>query len=495
MREFTSRRTAANAAAAAFQVLIVSGTLLISYRAAIVSSGADALGIYSLMLAVAGLAQAASLGSAIGTPRHVAALLGAKDLAALRGTLNTGLAVALLGPLIPALALLIGATLYADQMSSAEHQVVVRSLIPWMAAVAVIVPVSATTQAFVDGLNRTTSRAAVAVFAALAYLVTSLALIPHHGVAGLAAATVAQHVTATSACLVIARRSTAGILAPEWLSGEETRRQLRFNAGLQLLTLPTLAFDPVAKTLVAHSSGAAYVAVYEIASRLMVQTNNVLISANQALLPLLTFRGATSRISQRSFVVPFTGLGWMSVTAFGSVTVSLPFFSSLLLPDYPEAVAYAGCALSLAWLTNTLAGPGYFLAIALGRVRATIVANFMALGMIVVLGSLTLRLGFTVPVVLCVAFAANFAIVTRNAVRELQLSPADLVDAASLVQAAAVAAAAAVVMSLWLNGAPALVATGLGLVLILAASCFTIRRTPLLGAVTGALRARSVASA
>lgn len=482
MRQYSSNRSVINAVAASAQVLLVSTALFLSYSTAIRTSGTAALGIYSLMLSFSALAQAASLGAAIGAPRHIADLVGSRRQSHLLGSLNLSILMAIAGPAVSAALLVSGFNLYSGSMPAGTGRETVRALAPWVGGIAVLVPVSATLQGIVDGLNRASQRALAAIAAAGAYLAVAQIAIPRIGIVGLAIATVVQHTVTIGICGTIAYRATATSGSRRWLPRDSLVEHFQFNLRMQLLTLPTIAFDPTAKLFVAQGAGVSYVAVYEVASRLMQQTNNLLLSANQTLVPLLTFRAARKALDRtNSFLVPFSSLAWLGLTSFGLVLACVPVFGDFLLPRFPVSFAYASTALAIAWFANTMSGPGYFLAVALGQLRTSLFANYFSL-LIIVAGGTAAALstaGFLMPVVLAVAFSLNSLIITRQALRRSGLTGKNLVNRATSTQAVATALGYVAALALWRNGVGAAWATSAGAATILAGAAATFRHTRL----------------
>lgn len=418
MQQFSRRGTTINAAMAGGQVIFLGAAIFFSYYTAIKFSGTQALGLYSVMLSISVIVQIASLGVASGAPRHVATSVGAGRLTQVPAIMALSVALAVAGPLLASGALFAGLYTYWATRTPGAITELGSSLVPWIAIGAGLVPLSATMQGLVDGLGLASQRALSVTAGAIAYLVAAQFAIPRHGVIGLAWAMLFQHTVTIVACAAICARSLPRIRSWEKLSRQSALGQVRFNSRLQVLTLPTMAFDPVTKLLVGHGAGLSYVAMYDIANRLMQQANTVLLSANQTIVPFMAFREAMSALNRRQSFFRILGImTWLSITTFALAMVVTPMLAEVMFPGMRTTFVLTALILAVAWIANTLAGPGYFMALAMGDVRGVTVANYLTLLVLTTLGavvSLTGQ-GRWLSVVVAVSFIINSAMINKYA--------------------------------------------------------------------------------
>lgn len=387
------RRSVVNGLLAALQVLVVSISIFMSYRLVIRAAGADQFGLFSLMYAISTVVQIGALGAASGAARHVADLIGRGSASSVSKVAALSLATTTLGGVVVAGVLypLIG--LYADHLSSAAQTSLALELRPLVLLAALTVSFAATTQALVDGLHRAYLRAVIAMVGAVVYLGVVAITASDVGIKSLPIAVVAQQLLSATASLAVfffylkrANRAGHAGSPPKLL-----RAALGYNARLQFLTLPTLGIDPLVKIALERFAGLHFVALYEIANRLMQQSNAIVISAGQTLIPRFSHHAANGSLQMRdSFVHASRTIGGLSVLVFIGATTSLPLVGLLVVGDDPTQFIQLGLILAVGWLANCLSSPGYFLAISVGDFRANTRANY---GMAIVLAPLCLAGG------------------------------------------------------------------------------------------------------
>jgi O-antigen/teichoic acid export membrane protein len=385
---YSSRRTLRNGALSAAQVVVVGATLLLAYRLALTEVTREEFGLYATLFAVGTLTQVGTLGFAGGAARHMARAVGEGDLAARLQVVAVSVAVSLAGSLVVAAVLLGGLEVYGSGLDPALAEVASR-LVPAVVAAALVTPVSTAVQGLADGLGQAHVRSLVVIVASVVFYVVVAVTLSGHGVVSLAWAALAQQSLVVLALLGLVLRDCRPSRATWHWSSVRWREMRAFNLKFQLMTLPALALEPLAKLLLGAFAGFSAVATYEVVNRLMQQVNAVILAANQAVVPLVAFRSASGDLQDAAVFRQLFQAAWaLCVTAFAAALIILAPLGLFVFGEADPALLGFGVVLCLGWLANALAGPAYFVSVTTNRFTANVVANYLMVATPAVLGTL-----------------------------------------------------------------------------------------------------------
>jgi O-antigen/teichoic acid export membrane protein len=210
----------------------------------------------------------------------------------------------------------------------------------------------------------------------------------------------------------------------------DARAVLRYNLKIYVLTVPTLAYEPLVKALLNVFAGLSAVAYYEIANRLLQQVNAIVLAANQAIVPLVAVRAATGRLLvDQAFTRTVRLVTSLTVLAFAGALVCLPLVQRFVFGPGVTAVVGYGAILALGWVANALCGPAYFIGVTVDNFLVNVTTNYLILVVIGVGGPLLGNVSGGAG--LAVSVAAGF--VAASTIVNVQFVRAYHVDAAHII--------------------------------------------------------------
>lgn len=385
---YSSRRTLRNGALSAAQVVVVGATLLLAYRLALTEVTREEFGLYATLFAIGTLTQIGTIGFAGGAARHMAKAVGEDDTAARLQVAATSVGVSLVGSLVVAAALLAGLEVYGASLDP-DLAAAASSLVPAVVAAALVTPVSTAVQGLADGLGQAHVRSAVVIVASLVFYGVVAVTLDGHGVVSLAwAALVQQSLVVVVLLALVLRECRPSRTTWRW-APSRWREMRAFNLKLQLMTLPALALEPLAKLLLGAFAGFSAVATYEVVNRLMQQVNAVILAANQAVVPLVAYRSASGGLEDVTVFRQLFRAAWtLCVTAFAAALIVLAPLGEFVFGETDPALVGFGVVLCLGWLANALSGPAYFISVTTDNFTANVVANYLMVAVPAVLGTL-----------------------------------------------------------------------------------------------------------
>lgn len=377
-----------NALFAAGQAIIVIICLFIAYRLVIQHAGLERFGVWSLLIAGASVARVGDVSGAGALARFVATspaddadhradLVHTVMLTSLALNTTLGLALWLAAPLT--LPLFIPAAYLADA----------ELLVPYVIASLVLGSLAVAATSGLDGAQRADQRAVVVAGASIAFVVACAALVPSLGVVGFGIAQLVQQVLLLLLGFAVLRRHIPGLtwLPRRWRRDvfvETTGYALKLN-GISVLGL---MFEPLAKLAFNHAGGPALVALYELASRLVLQVRSLVVAASTPLVPAFAARPGAADARFRELVERAMRVACLAAVGITIATlVGAPVMSLLVLGRLAPDLLVMNAALTAGWAINVLSMPFYFAAQGQGILRWNF-ASHTAIAVSVLLGAL-----------------------------------------------------------------------------------------------------------
>lgn len=365
------RQIVLNAVTTSGQIACNAAILFFLYRFLVRAIGLDGLGIWSLVLATTSVVALANQGFSTSIVKFVAKYVAREssdDVSALVQTaelsLGIALAIVLLG-LYPiakwALALVL----------PHSNVVAAYAILPYAVASLWINVTGSVLQAGLAGHELITECNYVDLGGSALYLLLSFALVPAHGLLGLGYAQLAQAAVCFLALWVLLKRRIPLLpILPRTWSRTLFREMAAYGAHFQLITVSQSVREPITKALLTKFGGLGMTGSYDLASRLVVTVRELLVQANQVLIP--TISGLRERdpavvpdIYEKSYRLIF----YLGVPAFASVVIVSPLVSVIWLGRYEPVFMEFVALLAIGWLVNVLSNPAYVVDLATGALR------------------------------------------------------------------------------------------------------------------------------
>lgn len=360
-----------NAITTSIQVLASAAILFFLYRFLIRALGMERLGIWSLVLATTSIVALAHQGFSTSITKYVAkyaARESASEVSLLIQTAVLSAAVcvgAIALGLYPvarfALALVVPRAAVAEAFAILPFAL----LSLWCNVMQGIL------QAGLAGHQWITVCNYLELGGSLSYLLLAFALVPAHGLSGLAFAQAFQAAVFVAITWALLRHkvSRLPVLPFRW-SRRLFREIAAYGLQFQFITASQSLREPVTKALIAKFGGLAMTGFYDLASRWVVTCREFLVQADQVLIPTVSHLQEREpetlpALYRESYRLVF----FLAVPAFAAVAVLSPVVSRVWIGHYEPIFVEFVAMLALAWLVNVLANPAYVLDLGTGDLR------------------------------------------------------------------------------------------------------------------------------
>lgn len=376
------RQIVLNAVTTSAQIACNAAILFFLYRFLVRTIGLDSLGIWSLVLATTSVVALANQGFSTSIVKFVAKYASresSNEVSALVQTAELSLGVALgliLMGLYPAAKWALALVLPDSSVAAAY------AILPYAVASLWINVTGSVLQAGLAGHELITECNYVDLGGSALYLVLSFALVPRDGLLGLGYAQLSQAAVCFMALWILLRRRVPLLpMLPRTWDRSLFREMAGYGAHFQLITVSQSIREPVTKALLTKFGGLGMTGLYDLASRLVVTTREILIQANQVLIPTVAgLQESDPAVIPAIYEKSYRLIFYLAVPAFTCIVIASPLVSLVWLGRYESVFIEIVAMLAAAWLVNALSNPAYVVDLATGALRwVTIGCMFTAI--------------------------------------------------------------------------------------------------------------------
>ena len=327
------------------QSMVAILTTLISYRIVIAYHGQEQLGLWGLLTGIAAVSRVMDFSG--GTlPRFVS--LASKDE-------NPALVADFVDTTAIALFVFYGAIILVAWLpfrwmiqTTVESGYVDLGLtvMPYMLVSVLVTVISSSMASALDGLMRADLRAKVMIGGLLLQLLWNFILIPRYGIIGLAIAQLIQFVTLFWVCRLLLKARIPGLtwLPLRW-SRTCFRQSLGYGLQMQAVSLSASFIEPAIRLFVNAFGGLSFVALYDIANKIIIQVRVLAASAISPTVPVFA-AAETAALEDRVTIIAKANrltIFLASVLIFGASAVA-PFVGYFMLGHFEPLFVYL-CAI------------------------------------------------------------------------------------------------------------------------------------------------------
>ena len=360
-----------NAATTFGQVIGSAAVLFFLYRFLIRSVGVERLGIWSLVLATTSIVTLANQGFSTSIVKFVAkyaARESREDVSALLQTalISVGLAVAVISlALYPIAKWLLGIILPHASIAEAI------AILPFAIASLWINLIESVLQAGLAGHELITQCNYIELGGSFLYLFAAFAFVPRHGLLGLAySQAVVATVCVVATWLLLRRRIPQLPFFPRRWNRALFVEMAGYGFHFQFITASQALREPVTKALLTKFGGLAMTGFYDMASRWVVTFRELIVQANQVLVPTVSSLQESDPDSipllyRESYRLVF----FLAIPAFALLTGLSPLVSVLWIGHSEPIFVTFVALLAAGWLVNILSNPAYVMDLGTGALK------------------------------------------------------------------------------------------------------------------------------
>jgi O-antigen/teichoic acid export membrane protein len=375
------------------QVIASAATLFFLYRFLIRTIGIERLGIWSLVLATTSVITLANQGFSASIVKFVAKYAAREKPGDVSLLIQTAVISVALALAVVSAGLYPGARWILKVVLPSKNLAEAYAILPFALASLWINILEGVLQAGLAGHQLIAQCNYLEFAASISYLLLAFLLVPAHGLLGLAYAQVVQSAALLIVTWFLLRNRVAGLpLFPRRWNLALFRELAAYGLHFQFITASQALREPVTKALLAKFSGLALTGFYDLASRWVVTFRELIVQANQVLVPTISHLqerdpDSIPAVYRESYRLVF----FLAVPAFASLTVLSPLVSRIWIGRYEPVFVEFVAILAVGWLINVLSNPAYVVDLGTGALRwvsvGCIVTAILNLGLGILAGS------------------------------------------------------------------------------------------------------------
>ena len=359
-----------NVSSAAGQNVVQTAVFFVLYRYLVDRLGIEQFGIWSVVLATASAARITELGLAGSVTRFVASYRSQGDLegaGVIVQTAAVSLAVLLaivVGGLYPVFLYCLPLVLPPSALEQGRGILPFALMSMWCGALAGVF------QGGLDGCLRSDLRAGLVIASTFVFVGMVVAGVPAYGLLALAVAQVAQGVfLVISGWLILRHVLGQRALVPVRWSRPHFRQMLGYGAGVQLMGVVMLLFEPTTKILLGRFAGLAAAGTFELAQQLVMRMRALIVESNRVIVPLMSEMEASGVGVSGLYLRNLRLLLFTLTPLFAGLAAGIPAVSEVWLGALRGDFIVMALALIAGWYLNSVTAPAYFAYLGEGRLR------------------------------------------------------------------------------------------------------------------------------
>jgi O-antigen/teichoic acid export membrane protein len=365
--------TPLNTLSSTVQALITGITYFFLYKFLLRQIGPDKLGLFSLILSTSSLANLANFGLTSGTIKFVAEYnqLKKKDrIVKLVFTSNISLLI-FLTTIISIV--YISSFYWLKYFVDPRYIELALRLLPYSLVSLIINTTGGVFTSVLDGFQKNYIKNIIYVIGILLFTLQCFILTPLYGVIGLAYAQVGQAIFVFITAFYFARglykRHSTDFFAWNW-DTPIFKELFSYGTRFQLISICQMFLDPVTKMFLSKFGGVQMVAYYEMSNRLVNQFRSLIISANQAMIPVIAAAAVeTKQKSKEIYKSTISLIMFIEVPLIVLIIIFAPVISYIWIGKVEHSFLIFLYLLLMAAFIHILNGPAYFGILAEGKLK------------------------------------------------------------------------------------------------------------------------------
>jgi len=370
LSNFTKKQTKKNVLFAASQIMITGVTLFILYKYLIDVLGIELIGVWSIVMAFSAFLRTGDFGFAGSIVKFISTSMTQNDLVKVNCIIKTSFTSVSI--ILAVLLLIFFPIIYYLLPHFVDNKYILFAiqLLPY-SIFSVWLAVLSTLMVFVfDGINRVDIRSSFLVIFNILLVVLTVVFVKFYGFIGLGYAQVTQGLLQLVFAWLLVRKylKIDSILPLSW-DKKLFKEMFSYSVHLQLSSLMAIMLEPISKLLLGHFGTMSSVGYFEMANRLVMQIRNVVVNANQALVPMLSKSHTNNEDLTQAYLKTFKILFLISIVGYSFVAFLTSLISKLWVGSYEKDFVYFTYIILFSLGINTLSGAAYFTNIATGDVK------------------------------------------------------------------------------------------------------------------------------
>lgn len=330
--------------------------------------GKEFLGVWSLVVAATSIGQISNLGFSNSLVRYLPEMIsnGKKDdIDKMIGTINSTTFILTL----PLLVLLyFPAIIYASYLLIPSQLLIFKTILPLSMGGLFINNLFSVYSYLLDAMQKYYLRCVVQITGWILFLILSVLLLPLYGLYGVAIAFFIQNLMQFAIILyMVYFKKLLKKVAPFHFDKKSFRLVSSFGLKSQYISILVIFFDPLVKFFITKNIGLTATANYEIGNKIVMQARNLLVNANQVIIPKIVLQKEVGTENQYFKEILAKNI-FFSITAGMLVLLFAPLAVYFFSNKQDDILMQCIIILNIGWVCNMITSVHYYCSIGLDKI-------------------------------------------------------------------------------------------------------------------------------
>lgn len=237
-----------------------------------------------------------------------------------------------------------------------------------------------------DGLLLFQLRAKINIVSYFIFFIIGFLLLKKMGVAGIAIAQIIQNIFLLVVTYWHVKKNIAHYHFSFTFNSIIFKEVFKFGFNFQLISITQIISEPFMKSMITKFGGAAYTAIFDFIIKLLSISRNLIIAANQTIVPQLTIYKGLKKITtlKTLYKANFKIVLFLSILLFLTPLVFSDALSIFFLNEKSNLFCFILLNVSLGLLINAFALPAHFHFLGIGQIRWNVLNNILTAALMLV---------------------------------------------------------------------------------------------------------------
>lgn len=348
--------------------------------------GASNLGIWSLILSTTSVANVATTGLTLSLVKYVATCDIELDQKKINQYIQTSLLVIIfITGIIIGLVYFLG-QFFLPKVIPKSEVVLAMNLLPLSLLSLFLNSIAGVFLSTIEGLHKSALKSIAYILSSFIFLIVAFTSIKDFGLFGIAYAQIIQAFFLILCSIFFLSRIFRRInIFPLKFHRIILKEILGYSLSFQYIGVCTLLIEPTVKFMISKYGGLSYVGFYEMSSRLVNQIRQLVISANQIMVPQIA-KNAVDKSIDTTYPVLFRLVLYISFYLMILIFLLSPIISIFWIGNLNPMFVNSLMILSFATALNLISTPAYFSSMGLGNLKGILACHTSFLILNIILG-------------------------------------------------------------------------------------------------------------
>lgn len=383
--------TKKNITLAVTQSILNACTLFLAYKFILLYQNLDMLGLWSLVVSIASFARLSELGMAGSATKFISKYRSLNQQNNIVKVLQTATTLVLPFVIVFTLLIYYPAKIVLARMLEGENLSIGLEMLPVALVSAALATLSNLYCFSLDGMQRVDLRAKLIMFCLIMYLIGILVLVPNFGVIGVVYARLIQSLCLLLLSIYSIHRVIPGMsFLPFGWDNTVFKEIIGYGVKMQATGVAVFLFEPLTKLLFGIYADLKFLALFEMANKIVLQARSLGIAANQALVPRFAENSELKQAKVKTQAYTFkvnqkVALGVSIVTCISIIACS-PILSLIMLNTIEPTFLTTITVCCVSWLVNSFSQAAYFSNLGTGTLNGNLLGHLVVIVSNILLG-------------------------------------------------------------------------------------------------------------